>query len=52
MNCPTKDLVGMCPRCKEWTGVCEPCCPMATVEDMQTGKTTNDCTCQGDGEAA
>lgn len=44
--CPTKDMTGVCPKCFEHTDLCEPCCPCTTVEEKQSGFTSNECTCQ------
>ncbi len=48
--CPTIDVTGVCPRCYEHTGLCEPCCPSGTPSDPQSGLSSDDCTCQ-DGAA-
>ncbi len=44
MTCPTKDMIGVCPLCKEWTDLCSPCCNRG-VEDQQNCKTSDDCEC-------
>lgn len=37
--CPNSDEIQMCPRCFEWTGICQPCCNSGIECDQ----------CDGDG---
>jgi len=32
-GCPNLDEIIMCPECKEWTSLCEPCCGGSHCED-------------------
>lgn len=43
MNCPTDGKEGICTSCKEFSTLCEPCCPDGLVIDQRDGWTSENC---------
>lgn len=36
--CPNIDEIQVCPDCKEWTGICQPCCSSGRLCDLCEGE--------------